>query len=151
TGQISGSWGRTDLTNALKSGYDLRAEEWPGYLYRQLPLRRAWLPEVVPSGAPLGRIAPSLAHTLGLSENVQVVAGMTDGGACQVAAGAVEIGDWNTTLGTTMVVKGVTRKELQDPEGRLYSHRPPEGYWMPGGASKTGADWVKEFSDKEDL
>src|SRR5690606_34775069 len=23
-----------------------------------------------------------------------------------------------------------------------YSHRHPDGYWMPGGASNTGADWV---------
>jgi sugar (pentulose or hexulose) kinase len=32
--------------------------------------------------------------------------------------------------------------------GRLYSHRHPAGYWMPGGASNTGADWVtNEFGD----
>lgn len=151
TGQISGRWDRTDFTNALKSGYDLTGKKWPEYLYQQLPLRRDWLPEVVPSGTPLGRIAPSLARSLGLKEDVLVVAGMTDGCASQVASGAVKVGNWNTTIGTTLVVKGVTRKEVRDPEGRLYSHRHPEGYWMPGGASNTGADWVKEFSDKEDL
>jgi sugar (pentulose or hexulose) kinase len=62
----------------------------------------------------------------------------------------VNLGDWNTTIGTTLVVKGVIKNEIKDREDRLYSHRHPEGYWMPGGASNTGADWVtKEF--KEDL
>jgi len=58
-------------------------------------------------------------------------------------------GDWNTTIGTTLVVKGVTTKEIEDPGGALYCHRHPEGYWMPGGASNTGADWVsKLFGDR---
>jgi sugar (pentulose or hexulose) kinase len=86
---------------------------------------------------------------LGLSPDVQVVAGMTDGCASQIAAGAVNLGDWNTTIGTTLVIKGVTKNEIKDPQGRIYCHRHPEGYWMPGGASNTGADWVtKEFGGK---
>jgi len=73
---------------------------------------------------------------------------MTDGCASQVASGAVKPGDWNTTIGTTLVVKGVTTREVRDPEGRLYSHRHPEGYWMPGGAGNIGADWVSAgFAD----
>lgn len=146
--RLSGRWGITDYTNALKSGYDLRNENWPAYLYEHLPLRKEWLPEVVPSGTPIGTISSSLAEQFGLSKNMQVVAGMTDGCASQVASGAVNPGEWNTTIGTTLVVKGVTTKEIKDPEGRLYNHRHPEGFWMPGGASNTGADWVtKEFSD----
>ena len=147
-GMLSERWGTTDYTNALKSGYDLRNENWPAYLYEHLPLKREWLPEVVLSGTPIGTISSSLAEEFGLSKNMQVVAGMTDGCASQVASGAVNPGEWNTTIGTTLVVKGVTTKEIRDPEGRLYNHRHPEGFWMPGGASNTGADWVtKEFSD----
>ncbi|MDB5261019.1 MAG: carbohydrate kinase [Adhaeribacter sp.] len=149
-GKLSHQWGITDYTNALKSGYDVKDNYWPAYIYEQLPLKKEWLPAVVPSGTPIGKIAPDLAAALGLSPQLQVVAGMTDGCASQVASGAVNLGDWNTTIGTTLVVKGVTRAELKDPQDRLYSHRHPEGFWMPGGASNTGADWVtKEF--KEDL
>jgi sugar (pentulose or hexulose) kinase len=71
---------------------------------------------------------------------------MTDGCASQIASGAVSPGDWNTTIGTTMVIKGVTTRRLEDPAHGLYSHHHPQGYWMPGGASNTGADWItKEF------
>ena len=142
TGKLSGIWGVTDHTNALKSGYDLRLDDWPGYLFETLSLRKEWLPEVVPSGTPIGTLDGMLALQLGLSESIQIVAGVTDGCASQIAAGAVNPGDWNTTIGTTMVIKGVTRNEIKDPEDRLYSHRHPEGYWMPGGASNIGADWV---------
>jgi sugar (pentulose or hexulose) kinase len=73
---------------------------------------------------------------------------MTDGCASQIASGAVKIGDWNTTIGTTLVIKGVTREPVEDPKGRLYNHRHPMGWWMPGGASNTGADWItRSFSE----
>jgi len=147
-GKLSNQWGITDYTNALKSGYSVQDSYWPAYIYEQLPIKKEWLPTVVPSGTPIGKIAPALALELGLNLEVQVVAGMTDGCASQIASGAVNLGDWNTTIGTTLVVKGVTRAEIKDSEDRLYSHRHPEGYWMPGGASNTGADWVtKEFKD----
>jgi sugar (pentulose or hexulose) kinase len=55
-------------------------------------------------------LAPSVAAMIGLPSDVQVVTGMTDGCASQVASGAVNVGDWNTTIGTTLVVKGVTRR-----------------------------------------
>jgi sugar (pentulose or hexulose) kinase len=140
-GKLCGDFRITDYTNALKSGFDVGNGTWPAYLFGQLPLKKEWFQEVVPSGKVIGTLLPELANALHLP-TLKVVAGMTDGCASQVASGAVQPGDWNTTIGTTLVVKGVTTGELKDPEGRLYSHRHPEGYWMPGGASNIGADWV---------
>ena len=148
TGQLSGNFRTTDYTNALKSGYDVTNMCWPDYLFEKLPLKREWMPAVVPSGEPIGTLLPELARRLGLPP-LSVVAGMTDGCASQIASGAVQPGDWNTTIGTTLVIKGVTMQELKDPEGRIYSHRHPEGYWMPGGAGNIGADWVStRFKDR---
>lgn len=148
TGKLTNIWGITDYTNALKSGYDIDTYEWPDYLYTKLPLRKEWLPEVVPSGTVIGKISNQIALELGLPNTVQVTVGITDGCASQVASGAINLGDWNTTIGTTMVIKGVTEKEVLDSSGSIYNHRHPDGYWMPGGASNTGADWVtNEFGD----
>ncbi len=140
-GQLSGVYDVTDYTNALKSGYNVSAYHWPAYLTTHLPLQRDWFQQVVPSGTPVGYLTDELAARWGLHQ-AQVIVGMTDGCASQVASGAVKPGDWNTTIGTTLVIKGVTTKAVNDPAGRLYSHRHPDGYWMPGGASNTGADWV---------
>jgi len=149
TGRLSGRYDVTDLTNVLKSGYDVQQGQWPAYIWQQLPLQQQWLQRVIPSGTPVGNIDPALAAQLGLSEEVLIVAGMTDGCASQIASGAVNPGDWNTTIGTTLVVKGVTTTAIHDPSGRLYNHRHPEGYWMPGGASNTGADWItRDFKEQ---
>lgn len=148
TGMLSDVWGVTDYTNAFKSGYDVSKYEWPEYLYTHLPLKKEWLPDVVASGTVIGEISKAMSHKLGMSESVKITVGITDGCASQIASGAINPGEWNTTIGTTMVIKGVTKNEVLDPLGRLYSHRHPAGYWMPGGASNTGADWVtNEFGD----
>ena len=99
----------------------------------------------------MGTLKQELALALGLSPKAIVTTGMTDGCASQVASGAVNLGDWNTTIGTTLVVKGVTREEINDPSGAIYCHRHPDGHWMPGGASNTGADWVSKFYGGMDL
>jgi sugar (pentulose or hexulose) kinase len=149
TGKLSGKWGVTDYTNAFKSGYDVNSYHWPEYLYTHLPLKKEWLPEVLPSGTVIGSLRAEVAKELSLQEAIMVTTGITDGCASQIASGAVKPGEWNTTIGTTMVIKGVTTKQIIDPEGRIYSHRHPQGYWMPGGASNTGADWVtNEFGSR---
>ena len=140
-GRLSGNYQVTDYTNVLKSAYDLEKLEWPAYVTEEIGIKREWLQEVVPSGTVVGTLLPSLAEEWGIPA-IQVVVGMTDGCATQMASGAVKPGTWNTTIGTTLVIKGVTKNNVVDPLGRLYSHRHPEGYWMPGGASNTGADWI---------
>ncbi|WP_341840023.1 FGGY-family carbohydrate kinase [Chitinophaga caseinilytica] len=141
TGKLTGNFNVTDFTNVLKSGYDVANERWPEYIWGHLPIRREWLQEVIPSGTPVGSVT---AHIARMPANVLVTAGMTDGCASQIASGAVTPGAWNTTIGTTLVVKGVTEKPVPDPLGRLYNHRHPQGFWMPGGASNTGADWISK-------
>ncbi|ANH83698.1 carbohydrate kinase [Niabella ginsenosidivorans] len=150
TGKLSGIWNVTDYTNVLKSGYDLAHLCWPDYISDALGIKKKWLQEVRPSGTVIGTLSGDLAKTLGLPDTVAVTTGITDGCASQVASGAMKPGQWNTTIGTTMVIKGVTVREVVDPLERLYNHRHPAGYWMPGGAGNIGADWVSA-GFKEDL
>ena len=148
-GQLSGCFHTTDETNALKSGYDVAAKIWPSYIYKDLPIKKEWLQAVVPTGTVLGTLKKEWEDLFDLNEGIQVVTGLTDGCASQISSGAVDVGDWNSTIGTTLVIKGITSEEVIDPEGRIYSHRHPQGYWMPGGAANIGADWVNEFSATE--
>lgn len=150
-GKLSGVWGVTDFTNALKTGYDLILEKWPPYIGARLGLPFTWFPKATRSGKVLGSLSPEVSKLTGLPDSILVVAGMTDGCASQVAAGAIKPGEWSTTIGTTMVLKGVTRQRLKDPIGRIYNHKHPQGYWMPGGASNTGADWITRDYRGQDL
>lgn len=151
TGMLCNVWDVTDYTNALKSGYDLLKLQWPDYITHTLEINKEWLQQVQPSGTIIGTIQSYLARRWGLPTNVVVTTGITDGCASQVAAGAIKPGQWNTTIGTTLVIKGVTSKEIVDPLNRIYNHRHPSGLWMPGGAGNIGADWVSEgFKDQLD-
>lgn len=130
----------TDWSHALKSGYDVQAERWVTEALSALRVDPDQLPEVVRPAEPLGEVCPSAAAETGLPTSCQVRAGMTDGCASQLASGATEPGRTVTVLGTTLVVKGVASTLVHDPTGAVYSHRHPDGHWLPGGASNTGGE-----------
>ncbi|NLV73869.1 MAG: FGGY-family carbohydrate kinase [Chloroflexi bacterium] len=143
-GWLTGVWGVTDWTNALKTGYDVVDLSWPAFIGERLGLDMAKLPNVVAPGAPIAPICDKVSERSGLSAQTQVYAGATDGTASQLASGAAAIGEWNSTLGTTLVLKGVSEALIRDPSGRVYCHRHPQGYWLPGGASSAGADCIAQ-------
>ena len=147
-GRMTGEYGMSDYSNALKTGYDLIALEWPRFI-EELGIDRSLLPDIVAPGQRIARIDRQTAEQTGLKEGTMVVAGATDGYASALSAGAVTPGDWATIIGTTMVLKGVTKELILDPKGRIYSHKHPEGYWMPGGASNVGGRCLNEFFGTE--
>jgi sugar (pentulose or hexulose) kinase len=139
TARLVGRPTATDSSHALKTGYDLLTDTWPTAVHERLGLSGLDFPEVVAPGTELGTVGREAAEATGLAEGTPVIAGMTDGCAAQLGSGARDVGQWNTVLGTTLVLKGVTRTPLHDPAGVLYSHRSPDGHWLPGGASSVGA------------
>ncbi|GAA4102511.1 FGGY-family carbohydrate kinase [Actinomadura miaoliensis] len=141
----------TDSSHALKTGYDLLGERWPGEVFDALGLDATLLPEVVRPGTVLGKVSPSASEETGIPAGTPVVAGMTDGCASQIGSGALRVGHWNSVLGTTLVLKGVTSTLVRDPLGVLYSHRSPDGTWLPGGASSVGAGALTTDGDLADL
>jgi len=138
-GCLSGDFSLSDYSNALKTGYDLIAEEWPAWI-DQFEGVRERLPRVVAPGTRVGEVGATASARTGLPEGLAVVAGATDGTAGCVASGVRRPGDYNTTLGTTLVFKGISRKPGRHPEELVYSHKLPGGLWLPGAASNTGGD-----------
>jgi D-ribulokinase len=141
-GRLCGEFGLSDYSNALKTGYDLVAEEWPDWIGHLSGVRER-LPQVVAPGTQVGQVGGTAAGQTGLPEGLPVVAGATDGTAACVASGVRRPGDYNTTLGTTLVFKGVSEKLGRHPEGLVYSHKLPGGFWLPGAASNTGGEWIE--------
>ncbi len=127
-----------DCSHALKAGYDLVRGCWPQAEFEHAGMATDVLPPVVRSGSVVGTVGRAAAPMTGVAAGTPIVAGMTDGCASQIAAGAVRPGDWNSALGTTLVLKGVSSGLVIDPDGAVYSHRHPDGAWLPGGASSSG-------------
>jgi sugar (pentulose or hexulose) kinase len=138
-----------DLSNALKSGADLIEERWPDDVMDALGVPADLLPALVRSGTVIGEVCQAAAAVTGIPAGTRVIAGMTDGCASQLGAGVLRPGCWNSVLGTTLVLKGVTHELIHDPLGVVYSHRAPNGDWLPGGASSTGAGLIsRDFAGR---
>jgi sugar (pentulose or hexulose) kinase len=140
------SWlaGRTDIptdsTNAMKSGVDLETGDW----LENLPSLN--LPGVVSPGVMIGELSPEHCQRWGLNTGVKLVSGATDSNAAFYASGAGEPGEWSTTIGTTLAIKGISEARIDDPTGCIYCHRHPDGHWLPGGASNAGGEILREHS-----
>ncbi len=137
--RLTGQRVPTDVSTALKMGADLRDATWPAGVLAELGVALELLPDLVAPGTLVGTVSGDAASATGLAEGTPVRAGMTDGCAAQIAAGALRPGHWSSALGTTLVVKGSTERLVRDPTGAVYCHRHPDGGWLPGGASSTGA------------
>jgi D-ribulokinase len=141
----------TDTSNALKTGVDLLHECWPVDVFTTLGVPCEILPAVVRSGTRLGEVCTTASAETGIPAGTPLIAGMTDGCAAQMGAGALSVGSWNSVLGTTLVLKGVTPDLIKDPAGVVYSHRSPDGNWLPGGASSVGAGAIAKSFPGRDL
>src|SRR4051794_8468799 len=131
--RLTGAAPPTDWSHALKTGYDPGAGRWTVW-----GTAAGLRPEVLAPASPAGEVGDAAAADTGLPAGCAVRLGMTDGCAAQLAAGADRPGRFVSVLGTTLVVKGASEHRLDDPASGLYSHRHPDGWWLPGGASNTG-------------
>ncbi|MBV9049289.1 MAG: hypothetical protein JOY58_13525 [Solirubrobacterales bacterium] len=145
TWRLVGARTPTDWSHALKTGYDALVGGWAEEAFEALEIDLDLLPEVLPPTTRVGAVSREAAAETGLPEGCEVRLGMTDSCAGQVACGTSEPGQFVSVLGTTLVLKGVTEELVRDPSGAVYSHRHPDGYWLPGGASSTGGEALLDY------
>jgi len=148
--RLTGEFNVSDYSNALKTGYDLIEGCWPSWLGHIGGVMQR-LPRVVAPGTVVGKVSSSASERTGLPCGLPVVAGASDGTAACIASGIRNPGDYNTTLGTTLVFKGVSRRPCSHPDGIVYSHKLPGGLWLPGAAGNTGCEWITKYFPGQDL
>lgn len=144
---LHGQLGISDYHNALKLGYDVENFCYPKWLENlQLSIH---LPKVVAPGTDVAELLPDIAIKLGLPRNCVVCAGTTDSIAAFLASGAKSPGEAVTSLGSTLVLKLLSRTRVDDARYGIYSHRLGD-LWLVGGASNTGGAVLRHFfSDAE--
>jgi sugar (pentulose or hexulose) kinase len=136
----------TDFTNAMKTGVDLENENWR----QDEMIDSLHLPKIIPPGQSFGVVCRSHRKKWGIDQEVILVSGATDSNAAFYASGACNLGDWASTIGTTLAVKGLSAEKITDQGGRIYCHKHPDGIWLPGGASNAGAEIIRQkFSGRE--
>jgi len=148
-GQFSGRFDVTDENNALKTGYDPLARQWPPWI-AATGLNAKFLPSVVPAGTCIARIAAEAAAKFGLPETTAIVTGTTDGCAAFLASGASQPGDGVTSLGTTLTLKLLSSKPVFAPQYGIYSHRIGDD-WLAGGASNAGGQAIMAHFTRDEI
>ncbi|MBD2164648.1 FGGY-family carbohydrate kinase [Calothrix membranacea FACHB-236] len=145
---LHGRLGISDYHNALKLGYDVEELRYPQWLENlQIPIQ---LPEVLPPGTPIAELTPEIAAKFGLPHDCLVCAGTTDSIAAFLASGAKSPGEAVTSLGSTLVLKLLSRTRVEDARYGIYSHRLGD-LWLTGGASNTGGAVLRQFFTDAEL
>jgi sugar (pentulose or hexulose) kinase len=141
--------GMSDETNVLKMGYDVVERTWPNW-FPDCGVEMNLIPAVTPVGGLLDVVGAQSIDTFGFSAQTRVVAGATDSNAAFLAAGASQIGDGVTSLGTTLAIKLLSDQPIVDPKRGIYSHR-IGNMWLPGGASNTGGGVLLKYFSAEQM
>lgn len=151
---LHGKLGITDYHNALKLGYDVSNLSYPNWL--QTLAVSSLCPQVIAPGTVLGQITPKIANRFNLPANCVVCAGTTDSIAAFIASKAKNPGEAVTSLGSTLVLKLLSKTRIEANKYGIYSHRfqlpnSPEILWLTGGASNTGGAVLKHFFTDQEL
>ena len=153
---LHGQLGISDYHNALKLGYDVSELCYPNWM-QDLPTSFK-LPQVVAPGTPIGNVTGAILERyprgvvtqLHLPSDCLVCAGTTDSIAAFLASGANSPGEAVTSLGSTLVLKLLSKTRVDDARYGVYSHRLGD-LWLVGGASNTGGAVLKHFFTDAEL
>ena len=146
--QLHGRPGISDYHNCLKLGYDPEAMRYPEWLQR-LPVAHL-LPQVLAPGTEIGPVSAEIAERFTLPRDCIVRAGTTDSIAAFLASGASRPGQAVTSLGSTLVLKLLSRKRVDAAQYGIYSHRLGD-LWLGGGASNSGGAVLRSFFSDEQI
>ncbi len=142
---LHGELGVSDYHNALKTGYDVENLCYPDWL-----VCRDLLPRVLPPGTPVKNVTPTIAERFAIDPDCLICTGTTDSIAAFLASGARAEGEAVTSLGSTLVLKLLSRTRVESSRYGVYSHR-LGNLWLVGGASNTGGAVLKHFFSDEEL
>jgi len=146
---LHGKLGISDYHNTLKLGYDVEQFCYPTWLMDALEANQL-LPLVLAPGTPVGTVTAEIASRFGLRRDCLVCAGTTDSIAAFLASGAQLPGEAVTSLGSTLVLKLLSRIRVEDVRSGIYSHRLGD-LWLTGGASNTGGAVLRQFFTDTEL
>ncbi|MEA5534251.1 FGGY-family carbohydrate kinase [Crocosphaera sp. XPORK-15E] len=145
---LHGKLGISDYHNALKLGYDVENLCYPNWLLN-LPIA-AILPQVLPPGAAIATVKSDIIKRFNFNPNCVVCTGTTDSIAAFLASGVNQPGEAVTSLGSTLVLKLLSQRPVNDSSSGIYSHRLGD-LWLTGGASNTGGAVLKQFFNSQEL
>ncbi|MCR5758249.1 MAG: gluconokinase [Selenomonas sp.] len=144
---LTGNW-LIDHSTASTSGmYNEKRMDWDEEILEYVGLEKAQLPPVV-STTHSERIKSDVAAALGISSDIPVVIGATDGVLVNVGIGAVQPGKLSATIGTSGALRMLTNKPITDSKMRTWCYNLVDDMWVAGGAINNGGMILRWVRDK---
>lgn len=145
---LHGKLGISEYHNALKLGYDLVNLHYPEWLTNQSFADK--LPQILAPSTTIEVIKPEISQKLQINSQCQIKTGTTDSIAAFLASKVNKVGEAVTSLGSTLVLKLLSEKKVDDNRYGIYSHRLGD-FWLTGGASNTGGQVLQHFFTEKEL
>jgi xylulokinase len=112
-----------DYSNACETMlFDFQNLAWSRELLGFSGLAADRLPQLVPSGVAVGKLAKSMAAATGLPAETLLVSGGGDQQCAALGAGAIEEGDVEIGIGTAANILAVVNQPMLDEKQRLLCH-----------------------------
>lgn len=131
----------TGLFNLFSLTWDSSALEIAGIQPEQLS-------QPVPTTQILTGMAADLAQQMGVSAQIPVVIGASDGALSNLGLGALSAGQVAVNLGTSGAVRAVVDRPMTDPQSRLFCYALSEQHWVIGGAVNNGGILLRWLQDQ---
>ncbi len=145
SGWFLNDWRFGEEGNNIRLGWNLIKNSWSFQINNFSWIKS--LPEIIPSGKVIGKIASARAKELSLPYELKIVAGTTDSNAAVLATDA-NSSEGIAVLGSTIVVKCFKNTPIEF--SGITNHK-INGKWLVGGASNSGCAVLKKFFSDKDL
>ena len=126
---------------------DVKNRRWSREMLDVCGMKEAQMPKLFESYEVIGTVKPEIAKTLGLPENVKVVAGAGDNAAAAVGTGVVGEGGCNISLGTSGTIFISSKTFGVDPHNALHAFCHADGGWHLMGCMLSAASCNKWFCE----
>jgi xylulokinase len=140
---------KTDYSYASGSGvYDLKAWNYKSEYVTASGVPSELWPEIVPSTAILGEVAPDVADMMGLGRAIKVVCGGVDNSCMALGAGNIRDGRVYTSLGSSAWIAVSSGQPVLDSQYKpfVFAHVIPEMFTSAVSIFSAGTSftWVKD-------
>ncbi len=124
---------------------------WEGSALDYIGITQEQLPELVSVFHSPGQLRKAYQKSLGLSDNVKIIVGSSDGCLAMLAGGRWEDGRATVTIEDSGAVRIIGKKVIQDGEQRIFNYLLTDKHFVSGGPTNNGGvifEWfARQFGD----
>ncbi|MFD2670314.1 gluconokinase [Marinicrinis sediminis] len=142
-----------DYSLASATGlFNLEQLTWDSEALSVAGIEEGQLSQPVPTTQVLRGMKASVKEQLGLTRDIPVVVGASDGVLANLGLGILDQQVAAVTIGTSGAVRTTLKKPQTHPQGDLFCYCLTEDYWVTGGAVNNGGvalQWVQDLLQDE--